>query len=179
MYSGTIESDPWGDNNASASNHVKAAAKLAIRWVPGSVAIMILLFFPVNLVGEVRNFGNYDPIRYREWLCAKIPRNAYEGKSAAASTTQQEQRQHKETRPLMLDEEQTIDMPTWSSQQTISWTIASGPVPKSSSEVGIMKRDLGPKYLCFFLEGEDRTMTVSDSQGDGGRSLLDFTRRYK
>lgn len=158
VYSGTISSDSWGDGDKPKSR--TSQWKVAAKWLPGSIAIMILLIFPANLAGEVRNFGNYDPIRYREWLYAKIARNPLEGEAAATTQHGEEQK------PLMMDEEQAIDMPAYPPikshlhSEASSITTGTSWMASRSSDDGIMKRELGPKLLCFLVQGQEGSITV-------------------
>ncbi|KAK7754355.1 hypothetical protein SLS62_003648 [Diatrype stigma] len=183
MYSGTINTDSWGDDETTGTS---VTGKVVAGWIPGSIAVLILLFFPTNLAGETRNFGNYDPVQYREWLYAKIPRNTFEGEASA--TTRED-----ETKPLIRDEEEAIDMPAYVSAQRNqhhsenSSAAASWSLPDSSLD-GMMKRELGPKFLCFLVQGQDgsttyRTMSVhnyldeSASQTDPEYVFLSYTRK--
>lgn len=157
MYSGTTHADSWGDDNETTGTSVNG--RLVAGWIPGSIAVLILLFFPTNLEGETRNFGNYDPVQYREWLYAKIPRNTFEGEASA--TTQEEER-----KPLMRDEEEAIDMPAYSTTERNQSSLGSSSAAVSlslpgSSADGMMKRELGPKFLCFLAQDRNGNIAVS------------------
>lgn len=158
MYSGTISADSWGDDDQT--NRSSGNWKVVAKWIPGSIVVAILLFFPSNLAGETRNYGKYDPVLYREWRYAKIARNAFEGEASA--TTHNE-----EVKPLMRDEEEAIDMPaypptrSYESLETSS-TVTSWPAAKFPGHA-VMKRELGPKFLCFVFQEANGDLTVSNS----------------
>lgn len=157
MYSGTINADSWGDDETRGTS---VTGKVVAGWIPGSIAVLNLLFFPSNLEGETRNFGKYDPVQYREWLYAKIPRNTFEGEASA--TTQEDA-----TKPLIRDEEEAIDVPAYiptQRNQYYSETSSAAALRSlsGSSTDGIMKRELGPKFLCVLVREQDGSITVSN-----------------
>lgn len=50
----------------------------AIAWIPCSLAIAALLFFPVDLGGEIRNNGRYEQFKYHYWGYSKVSANIHE-----------------------------------------------------------------------------------------------------
>ncbi|KAL4923145.1 uncharacterized protein BDV17DRAFT_285656 [Aspergillus undulatus] len=66
--------------------------ELCLKWVPGCLAILALLFIPADLGGEVRNNGLYEQFKYHYWGYSYIPSNPSEAAhgSTLALTSAQE-----------------------------------------------------------------------------------------
>ncbi|KAI0130288.1 hypothetical protein BJ170DRAFT_309206 [Xylariales sp. AK1849] len=166
MYSGTINSDPWQDHHGTQSS--PDYFPVFVKWLPGSLAILLLLCFPTDLEGEFRNGGYYDPVRYRDWLYDKFARNSYENEAASLPASQAK---HEETAPLVENEEGDYDLPEYpkGSRQysRANLDVVSLSSKNMAAHVLDIRRELGPKSLCFLMHDgiggyTYRTMTVHD-----------------
>ncbi len=48
---------------------------VGLRWLPASIGLLLLMSYPTDIEGQVRNHGNYDPVPYRYWSYPVTARN--------------------------------------------------------------------------------------------------------
>ncbi|KIW98631.1 uncharacterized protein Z519_00292 [Cladophialophora bantiana CBS 173.52] len=48
---------------------------VGLRWLPTCIGLLLLMTFPTDIEGQVRNHGNYDPVPYRYWSYPLSARN--------------------------------------------------------------------------------------------------------
>ncbi|KAJ9617095.1 hypothetical protein H2200_000816 [Cladophialophora chaetospira] len=48
---------------------------VGVRWLPACIGMLLLLSYPTDISGQVRNHGNYDPVPYRYWSYPVTARN--------------------------------------------------------------------------------------------------------
>ncbi|KAH0841810.1 hypothetical protein FOPE_06645 [Fonsecaea pedrosoi] len=53
---------------------------VGLRWLPTCIGLLVLMIFPTDVHGQVRNNGNYDPVPYRYWSYPLCARNFRENK---------------------------------------------------------------------------------------------------
>ena len=154
IYSGTLNDDPWDEHPPSTTK----SSSVYLKWVPGSLAIMFLLFIPSNLEGEFRNGGNYDPVRHRDWLYDQVPKNVFEAMPSAKES---------ESLPLIgkggrasSDDEgyHLPDYPRPKNYRLEETRGSSSSIARESREL-IMTRELGPKILCFLVRDASGALT--------------------
>ncbi|KIX98564.1 uncharacterized protein Z520_05865 [Fonsecaea multimorphosa CBS 102226] len=53
---------------------------IGLRWLPTCIGLLLLMTFPTDVQGQVRNHGYYDPVPYRYWSYPLSARNFRENK---------------------------------------------------------------------------------------------------
>ncbi|EXJ60457.1 hypothetical protein A1O7_04610 [Cladophialophora yegresii CBS 114405] len=48
---------------------------VGVRWLPACFGLLVLMSYPTDIEGQVRNHGNYDPVPYRYWSYPVTARN--------------------------------------------------------------------------------------------------------
>ncbi|KAI1779817.1 hypothetical protein F4818DRAFT_154610 [Hypoxylon cercidicola] len=158
---------------------------LVLIWIPCCLLLAIMLIIPQNFEGEIRNGGYYDPIRYRDWGYAKLPRNRYEMQEQSDVPRKEVDEVEDEARPFLhggADNDMEMG-PISHHTTTTSHSLTSGETYKNSNEKlhdELLPRHFGPRYLCFLKDGPYGSMgyetrMVSDwVREHGGYADTDF-----
>ncbi|CAF9904239.1 MAG: hypothetical protein HETSPECPRED_003460 [Heterodermia speciosa] len=118
---------------------------MGLKWVPACAAILLLMIFPVQVSGEVRNGGKYDSLAYKFWGYPYHPKNPQEARTAL---------QYK-----------TPNLPQSSMSPQHSQMAAS-----YSALNPIAERPVEPEYLCFLQPSEGmKKRTVSQWKAENKR----------
>ncbi|KAL8905628.1 MAG: hypothetical protein Q9171_006603 [Xanthocarpia ochracea] len=123
----TLQVANWATDNREGKG--EDLAMMGLKWIPSCVAILLLMLYPIQDSGEVRNNGKYDPFPYKFWGYPYHARNA------------QERKLEMKGRPSGLAQPSTA-LQTDFLQGTTS---ALNPV---------LERPVEPKYLCFLKKSE-------------------------
>lgn len=128
---------------------------------------------PQNLEGQTRNNGYYDPVHYRDWGYARVPRNRGE-----AQPKECDPESHAEEDAPLLDGGDDLEMHELSPPSHSQDAGAGDGVVDDSDEDP--PRGFGPRYLCFLQDGPDgpatgfQTWKVDDwMRASGENSKLD------
>ncbi|KAL8773578.1 MAG: hypothetical protein Q9209_001683 [Squamulea sp. 1 TL-2023] len=100
-------------------------AMAGLKWVPSCIAILLLMIYPVQVAGEVRNNGRYDGLAYKFWSYPYHARNAQEDRTESLGQATN-----------LLQSNVAL------AQQSRNTKSALNP---------IAERPIEPKYLCFLL----------------------------
>ncbi|KAF7189776.1 hypothetical protein HII31_08883 [Pseudocercospora fuligena] len=123
--------------------------------IPGSIAVLLLLFWPARLDGKVRNHGNYDPVRYQHWGYPRVARNPKENASVAIREPNDDEV------PLLAHGHSPGDIELASdpshAELNNSWkaTGSLGSQHSMPGDSGTIQRSLFPRYLCFPIDTTD------------------------
>ncbi|KAL6715239.1 hypothetical protein ACLMJK_007503 [Lecanora helva] len=101
-------------------------AIMSLKWLPACAAILLLMVFPVQASGEVRNGGKYDPLPYKFWGYPYHSRNTREAR---------------------------MEMSTQSIQPSTP-TQSQGRQKENTALNPIMERPVEPTYLCFLRDSQ-------------------------
>ncbi|KAI0175862.1 hypothetical protein GGR52DRAFT_538493 [Hypoxylon sp. FL1284] len=145
---------------------------LAVVWIPCCILLALMLFIPQNFVGEIRNGGYYDPVRYRDWRYAKSPRNQYERQARRPATRKEANEPEDETQPFLQEGDMEMGPISHYPTTTTTRTLASSEAYNYNSEKlpeklpdELMQRHTGPRYLCFLDRNPDGYKVREDRRG--------------
>lgn len=100
---------------------------MAAKWIPSCAVILLCLFIPAEVSGEVRNGGKYDPLPYKFW---GYPYHAKNAKEAVRKIT----------------------IGNNSKSQAFGPSVPQGDVVAKDILNPLSERPLEPKTLCFLAE---------------------------